>query len=237
MELLETQTLEGFYKYLKGLFDQASKKQSKGVIKLVSKPEFNFIYSQANELLAKKVEHPKMQEIISIIKREREFNKNLKMIIFTQFRETAGNISRRINEIEGVKSKVFIGQAKKDSLGGLNQKQQKKIIEEFSEGKINVLCATCIAEEGLDIPEVNIVVFYEPIPSAIRTIQRAGRTARLMKGKLIILITKKTRDEAFFYVAKSREKKMKTAIESIKEDLSKEGPIKTIKTEVQKKLE
>ncbi len=30
---------------------------------------------------------------------------------------------------------------------------------------------------------------------------------------------------------------MKTAIESIKEDLSKEGPIKTIKTEVQKKLE
>ena len=237
LELLETQTLEGFYKYLKGLFDQASKKQSKGVIKLVSKPEFNFIYSQANELLAKKVEHPKMQEIINIIKREREHNKNLKMIIFTQFRETAGNISRRINEIEGVKSKVFIGQSKKDSLGGLNQKQQKKIIEEFSEGKINVLCATCIAEEGLDIPEVNIVVFYEPIPSAIRTIQRAGRTARLMKGKLIILITKKTRDEAFFYVAKSREKKMKTAIESIKEDLSKEGPIKTIKTEVQKKLE
>ena len=85
--------------------------------------------------------------------------------------------------------------------------------------------------------KINIVVFYDPIPSAIRTIQRAGRTARLMKGKLIILITKKTRDEAFFYVAKSREKKMKTAIESIKEDLSKEGPIKTIKTEVQKKLE
>jgi len=125
---------------------------------------------------------------------------------------------------------VFIGQAKKEG-EGLNQKQQKKIIEEFSEGKINVLCATCIADEGLDIPEVNVVVFYEPVPSAIRTIQRAGRTARLMKGKLIMLITKKTRDEAFFYVSKSREKKMKTAIESIKDDLSNE-----FKTEIQKRL-
>ena len=87
----------------------------------------------------------------------------------------------------------------------------------------------------MDIPEVNVVIFYEPIPSAIRTIQRAGRTARLMKGKLIMLITKKTRDEAFFYVSKSREKKMKTAIESIKEDFA-NGRNK-FKIEVQKKLE
>jgi ERCC4-related helicase len=97
-----------------------------------------------------------------------------------------------------------------------------------------VICATCIAEEGLDIPEVNIVVFYEPVPSAIRMIQRAGRTARLMKGKLIMLITKKTRDEAFFYVSRSREKKMKTAIESIKDDFANEDKTKL---EVQKKLE
>lgn len=231
LELLETQTLEGFYKYLKGLFEQAAKKQSKGVVKLVAKPEFNFVFSQANELLVKKKEHPKIHELIEIIKKEMEENPRMKMIVFTQFRETASNISKKMNEINGVKSKIFIGQAKKDG-ESLNQKQQKKIIEEFSEGQINVLCATCIAEEGLDIPEVNVVVFYEPIPSAIRTIQRAGRTARLMKGKLIMLITKKTRDESFFYVAKSREKKMKTAIESIKEDLS-----KGFKIEVQKKLE
>ncbi|MCX6750223.1 MAG: helicase-related protein, partial [Candidatus Pacearchaeota archaeon] len=235
LELLETQTLEGFYKYLKRLFEQASKKQSRGVIKLVSKPEFNFVFSQANELLLKKREHPKMNELINIIQREKEENKNMKMIIFTQFRETASNISKKINEIEGMKSKIFIGQAKKDSSRGLNQKQQKKIIEEFSEGKINILCATCIAEEGLDIPEVNLVVFYEPIPSAIRTIQRAGRTARLMKGKLIMLITKKTRDEAFFYVSKSREKKMKTAIESIKDDLNNGN--NGFKIDIQKKLQ
>jgi Fanconi anemia group M protein len=231
LELLETQTLEGFNKYMKGLYEQAAKKQSKGVVKLVSKPEFNFVFMQSEELLSKKVEHPKMQKLLDIITEEKEKNSKLKMIVFTQFRETASNISKRINELEGISAKVFIGQAKKDG-EGMNQKQQKRIIDEFSRGEIDVLCATCIAEEGLDIPEVNIVVFYEPVPSAIRAIQRAGRTARLMKGKLIMLITKKTRDEAFFYVSKSREKKMKIAIESIKDDMN-----NGIKFETQKKLD
>jgi ERCC4-related helicase len=233
LELLETQTLEGFNKYMRSLFEQASKKQSKGVIKLVSKPEFNFVFMQSNELLSKKLEHPKMQKLLDIVVDEKEKNNKMKMIIFTQFRETAANISKRINELGGITSKVFIGQAKKgEGNDGMNQKQQKRIIDEFSRGEIDIICATCIAEEGLDIPEVNIVVFYEPVPSAIRMIQRAGRTARLMKGKLIMLITKKTRDEAFFYVSRSREKKMKAAIESIKDDLN-----NGIKYETQKKLE
>jgi len=218
LELLETQTLDGFNKYLKNLLEQASKKQSKGVVKLVSKPEFNFVFVQSNELLFKKREHPKVQKLLDIIINEKQKNEKMKMIVFTQFRETASNISKKINEIDGIKSKIFIGQAKKEG-EGLNQKQQKKIIEEFSEGKIDILCATCIAEEGLDIPEVNIVVFYEPIPSAIRAIQRTGRTARLMEGKLIMLITKKTRDEAFFYVSKSREKKMHKTIEIIRDEM------------------
>lgn len=228
LELLETQTLFGFNKYLKDLFHQASKKQSKGVVKLVVKPEFNFIYMQSNELLAKKKEHPKLNELEGIIKKEQFKNKNSKIIVFTQYRSTAIIISKKLNELNGINAKIFVGQAKKEG-SGLNQKEQKKIIQEFSEGKINVLCATCIAEEGLDIPEVNAVVFYEAIPSAIRTIQRAGRTARSMEGKLIMLITKGTMDETFFYVSKNREKKMYSAIEEIKKNLNK-------KTEVQKRI-
>jgi len=219
LELLETQTLASFNTYLKKLFDEAAKRKSKGVVKLVAKPEFNFLFMSSNELLAKNHEHPKLKELIEIIKQEKINNENLRIIVFTQFRETATNMAKRINELEGVVAKVFVGQAKKTG-SGLSQKQQKKIIEEFSEGKINILCATCIAEEGLDIPEVNAVIFYEPVPSAIRTIQRTGRTARLEKGKLIILITKKTRDETFFYVSKNREKKMHSAINQIKDDLA-----------------
>ena len=51
-------------------------------------------------------------------------------------------------------------------------------------------------------------------------IQRAGRTARLTKGKLIILITKKTKDETFFYVSNAREKSMNKAIENIQKNLN-----------------
>lgn len=237
LELLETQTLSSLKNYLQGLFEQAEKKQSKGVIKLVAKPEFNYIYTATLELLSKGIEHPKVKEIKEIVRKEISAKEKSKIIIFTQFRDTSTILSKSLNEISGVNSKVFVGQAKKsnsEGKTGMNQKEQKKIIEEFSEGKINVLCATCIAEEGLDIPEVNSVIFYESIPSAIRSIQRRGRTARIMPGKLIMLITKGTRDETFYYVSRSREKKMHSAISQIKKELS-EGTLYN-KKEVQEKL-
>ncbi len=92
-----------------------------------------------------------------------------------------------------------------------------------------MLCATSIGEEGLDIPEVNAVVFYEPIPSAIRKIQRAGRTARLKPGKLIVLITRKTRDEAYHWAAYHKEKKMYSTLNDIKDKIGKKKKQKTIK--------
>jgi len=224
LELLETQTLASFNEYLKELFKQAVNKKSKGIVKLVSNPEFSSVYIKSNELLAKGIEHPKVEELIKIIEIERFKNEKIKVIIFTQFRDTASIISKKLNQIEGINSKVFVGQAKKISSKGestgLNQKEQKKIIQDFSAGEINVLCATSIAEEGLDIPEVNIVIFYESVPSAIRKIQRGGRTARLMAGKLIMLITRSTRDESFYYVANAREKKMHKSIQDIKDDFS-----------------
>lgn len=229
LELLETQTLTSFNKYLKKLFLEASNKKSKGVIKLVANQEFNFSYMQSNELLAKNKEHPKLEELTNIIKNEQKNNPDLKIIVFTQFRDTASSISKNLNKIKNIKAKVFVGQAKKEGIG-LSQKEQKKMIQEFSSGKTNILCATCIAEEGLDIPEVNAVIFYEPIPSAIRAIQRAGRTARLQEGKLIILITKDTRDENYYYICRAREKSMHKAIDSVKKELQ------NGKLEFQKKL-
>lgn len=222
LELLETQTVYGFNKYLRELYSQAAKKQNRGVVKLVAKPEFNLALVSSEELLTEGYEHPKVQALRSIVEKEFHENDKMKVIVFSQFRETARILCKELNTIQGINAKVFVGQAKKaskDGISGLSQKEQKKIIEEFSERKINVICATSIGEEGLDIPEVNIVVFYEPVPSAIRAIQRAGRTARLMKGKIVMLITRKTRDEAYFYTSKAKERKMHTAISSIKESL------------------
>ncbi len=224
IELLETQTLAGLSEYLKNLEKQAAEKKSKGVQSLVNSMEFKAAMISLEKLKEKGIEHPKVEELKTLLEEEFKDNKNSKIIIFTQYRETANTISKKLNEIPEIKSKIFVGQAKKkhsssNTSSGLSQKEQKEMIEDFKSGKINVLCATSIAEEGLDIPEVNAVYFYEPIPSEIRRIQRAGRTARLSNGKLAILITKGTRDETFHYVSIAREKKMHKTIETVKTNL------------------
>ena len=242
LELLETQTLSSVYEYFHDLFQQAKENKSKAVINLIKQPEFNQAFILLNELISKKIEHPKLIKIKDIIHEKIKENPKNKAIIFTQYRSTAVKICREMNTIQGINASVFVGQAisklKSGEEIGLNQKEQGKMISDFKEGKINVLCATSIGEEGLDIPEVNAVIFYEPIPSAIRKIQRTGRTARLMKGNLTIMITRDTRDEAYYYVAISREKKMYSAIQSVKDSLDLNNSIEKVITEdkEQKKL-
>ena len=220
LELLETQTLSSLKEYIESLFDSARKKESQGVIQLVNMSEFNEAYIKLVELIARNIEHPKLNKLKEIIANEIK-DKN-KAIVFAQFRDSVVKICKELNLIKGINARVFVGQAKKgegDKATGLNQKEQQGLIKEFSLGKVNVLVSTSIGEEGLDIPEVNLVVFYEPIPSAIRKIQRAGRVARLTKGKLIILITRGTRDEAYYWAAFQKEKKMHKAINGLKEEL------------------
>ncbi|MBT4135370.1 DEAD/DEAH box helicase [archaeon] len=234
IELLETQTLYSSQQYVKSIFEQAKQNKSKAVQRIIKDPDFNLAYIKLNELIAKNLEHPKIFELISLIQDSIKENPKNKTIVFTQYRDTVTKIIQELNKIQGINAKSFVGQAKKQGTG-LSQKEQQQIMNEFREGEINIIVATSIAEEGLDIPEVNSVIFYEPIPSAIRRIQRAGRTARLMKGKLIILITTDTLDEIFYYTSISKEKRMHKAIESIKKDLD-EGKSMKPKKSPQKTL-
>ena len=217
IELLETQTISSFTSYLKDLFTQASQKKSRGVQKLTSDPLFTKAYSLA---LSLSEEHPKLNRLKKIIDEQFEKNPASKIIVFAQFRETVLKIHEILSKNKKVRPKIFVGQAikkhGKEKTTGLKQKEQKQIVQDFREGKINVLIATSIAEEGLDIPEVSEVIFYEPVPSAIRKIQRAGRTARLSPGALKILITKNTRDQAYHYSAYHKEKRMMKSIDEIK---------------------
>ena len=222
LELLETQTLSSLNEYFNKMIKDANEQKSKAVQTLVKLPEFNAARISLQQLLAKNIEHPKLEKIKELVQQEFKNNENSKIIVFAHYRETGATISKIINQIPGVIASVFIGQAKKLSKGistGLNQKEQKAILDKFREGKINVIVATSVGEEGLDIMEVKKVIFYEPIPSAIRRIQRMGRTARLQPGEVIILVTTDTRDQIHHYVSTAREKKMYKTIEQIKQDL------------------
>ncbi|MGD2072617.1 MAG: DEAD/DEAH box helicase family protein [Candidatus Thorarchaeota archaeon] len=233
IELLETQTLSSFENYLENLKDQARLEKSKAVQRIVKQPEFNLAYLKTRRLITKEEEHPKLVKLTKLVEEEISKDPRIKMIVFAQFRDTVTKISKELNKIPEVNARVFVGQAikKGKEKTGLSQKEQKAVIHEFSLGKINILCSTSIGEEGLDIPEVNAVVFYEPIPSAIRQIQRRGRTARLQKGKLVVLITKGTRDEAYHWAAFHKEKKMHRILDNLKDEME-----NNINTDTQKRL-
>ena len=77
-------------------------------------------------------------------------------------------------------------------------------IQNFRDGLFSVLIATRVGEEGLDISEVNHVIFYDNVPSSIRYIQRRGRTGRKDSGKLIVLIAKDTIDETYYWIGKRK---------------------------------
>ncbi|HDI06480.1 MAG TPA: hypothetical protein ENF39_00560 [Candidatus Aenigmarchaeota archaeon] len=202
LELLETQGAKQLREYLKKL----EKEKTKASKSLFSDREFNIFNKKVSEL----GEHPKLEKVKEIVKNELE----KKVIIFTQYRITVDEIAKKLREIEDAKVGILIGQR-----FGLSQKHQVRVIRDFEEGIYNCLLATSIGEEGLDIKGVGTAIFYEPVPSEIRSIQRRGRVARLIKGKIYILITKGTRDEAYYWTAYHKEKKMKNFL--VRENLEK----------------
>ena len=82
-----------------------------------------------------------------------------------------------------------------------------------------MLVATSVGEEGLDIPATDLVVFYEPVPSEIRSIQRRGRTGRRTVGDVKVLFAKGTRDEWYLYASRAKERSMRSELYEVKRSL------------------
>lgn len=218
LELLETQGLRPLGEYFAKLQGESVTSKVKAVKNLFLDSQFLLAIHLTDELLQQNVKHPKIPKLLELVKEELSHNSLAKMIIFTQFRDSAQDIVREFS-LAGISNQVFVGQAKKKGVG-FSQKQQKEILERFRGGKFTALVATSVAEEGLDIPKVDSVIFYEPVPSAIRAIQRRGRTGRLEKGEVTLLITKGTRDEAYRWSSHHKEKQMYRNLETIRSQFS-----------------
>ena len=218
VELLETQGIKPLQSYFKKMQQDALTSKVKAVQNLMQDELFKSSIHFTEELAKQNVIHPKMLKMKEILQETIGKESTAKVIIFTQFRDSAEEIVKNVNELN-IKNHIFVGQAKKNGLG-FSQKQQKEILEKFSVGEFNVLIATSVAEEGLDIPKVDKVIFYEPIPSAIRSIQRRGRTGRLEEGEVTILMTKDTRDEIYRWSAHHKEKRMYRNLEQLKKEFS-----------------
>jgi Fanconi anemia group M protein len=212
IELLETQGITPLYKYF---LDLEKNKKSAATRNVLNDAKIINAIKETKELFIKGVEHPKLEKLIEIVKEEIKRKPNIKIIIFANYRSSVEKITK-ILEASNIQAREFIGQAVKDGKG-LKQKEQIEILNEFKYELFNVLVATAVGEEGLDIEEVNLVIFYEAIPSEIRNIQRRGRTGRTKAGRVIFLITKGTRDEGYYWSAFHKERKMKKILYNMKE--------------------
>ncbi|XP_032493946.1 interferon-induced helicase C domain-containing protein 1 [Phocoena sinus] len=101
-------------------------------------------------------------------------------IIFTKTRQSAYALSQWITENEkfaevGVKAHHLIGAGHSSEFKPMTQNEQKEVISKFRTGKINLLIATTVAEEGLDIKECNIVIRYGLVTNEIAMVQSRGR--------------------------------------------------------------
>ncbi|MBI5388968.1 DEAD/DEAH box helicase [Candidatus Woesearchaeota archaeon] len=216
IELIETQGIHSLHAYMEKLMEESRTSKVKAVQNLVMDLHFRSAYTQTKNMFAAEVDHPKLTALKKVL--QENLTDDSKIIIFTQYRDSGAKIMEQIGEIPGVKAGLFVGQANKNG-SGLTQKKQLEMMQQFKDGIYNVIVATCVAEEGLDIPQVDAVIFYEPVPSAIRTIQRRGRTGRQEKGKVLMLFTKNTRDEAYRWVAHHKEKRMYRNLADIRSKL------------------
>ena len=219
-ELIETQGVVTFNKYVARL----RKKKTKAAKSLIQDPNFGKAIYLAREAEKHGLEHPKLKKVTDIIKKELGQNgqtklqsdryvkdadqKSSKIMVFTQYRDSLEMIHQKL-EKEGIKSAKFFGQASRDGEKGLTQKEQKEIIKAFKIGEYDVLLSTSVAEEGIDIPSVDLVILYEPVPSEVRMIQRRGRTGRKRSGRVKVLITNGTRDEGYYWASVNKERRMK----------------------------
>lgn len=203
-ELLETQGIGTFLDFFDRMANREEK--SKAVERLLADWRLKELLEKARGTEA---EHPKLEKLIELVgaRPDKTF------IVFVQYRDQIKRVVEALAKVEGIRPVRFVG--KKE---GVSQKEQKETIERFRANEYNVLVATQIGEEGLDIPSVDCVIFYEPIPSEIRSIQRRGRAGRTRAGEVVILITRGTRDEAYYWVAKKKEKRMKRVIGKIQRE-------------------
>ena len=171
-------------------------KKGAGVSELFeADPNFTSAIQLAERTQARGIEHPKVAKLTELLR-----DIPGKVLVFTSYRDSVDMISAELAKM-GIQSGILIGKAGQT---GLKQKEQIETVRRFRDGEFRVMVATRVGEEGLDIAEVNHVIFYDNVPSSIRYVQRRGRTGRKDAGRLIVLIAKGTIDEAYYWIGKRK---------------------------------
>ena len=210
LERLETQGVEPFVQYVERVASKA--KPGRGDKAFVKLPALQGALAEARAILATahSSSHPKVEALVELLREEfgRPRDRPPRILVFAQFRDTIQGIRAALDG-QGWGTGRFVGQSTRDADDpGMSQGEQSSVLREFRDGRFPVLVASSVAEEGLDVPDVDLVVFFESVPSEIRAIQRRGRTGRSSLGRVVLLLTRDTRDVGYQKAEQRREAAM-----------------------------
>ncbi len=210
---VETQSVESFRRYMERQKEAArSSGASKADQRMVSEPKVREAVRKAESYDDL---HPKFRRTRMLLAQTLGIEGGERVIVFTESRDTAETL---VDFLGGhFQTQKFVGQSDTEGSEGMTQTEQQETLDRFRAGEFEVLVSTSVAEEGLDVPEVDRVLFYEPVPTAIRSIQRKGRTGRQTEGAVTVLLAEDTRDEAYFWKARRDEKEMEQQLRGLKD--------------------
>ncbi|MFX1560954.1 MAG: ERCC4 domain-containing protein, partial [Promethearchaeota archaeon] len=219
LEFVGTQGLMPTHRYIQGVYEEIrNKKSSKGVKDLVSRAEFKQFERLLEALIENGHRHPKADAILEIVSEQLSVDLDSRILIFTRFRDTSVEVCETLEQLEDARVSRFVGQSSRRSDKGFSQKKQVEILNGFRNNEFNVLVATQVGEEGLDIPECNLVVFYDCVPSVVPYIQRRGRTGRRFPGRVVIFVAKGTHDEFYHWSVINKLKKIPSALKEAEKE-------------------
>ena len=227
LERLETQGVRPFVQYVERVAEK--EKPSRGDKAFLALPEVVATRRDAEEYLrsGRAASHPKLDALARIVEEQiqRPSARPPRILVFAQYRDTIQGIQTLL-ESHGHTVGRFVGQATRDPGDkGMNQTEQGRILEAFRAGQFPILVASSVAEEGLDVPDVDLVVFFESVPSEIRAIQRRGRTGRSSLGRVVVLLTRDTREVQYQAAEVRRERAMKRIVRRMSQQARARGAL------------
>lgn len=133
---------------------------------------------------------PKVAELHLYLKEYFERPSNHRCIVFVEQRNTARLLEKIMSFTGGphLRTGVLIGSGsdRVDALQASFRDQVMTVIK-FRKGELNCLFATSVAEEGLDIPDCNLIVRFDPVKTMIQYVQSRGR-ARHKHSKMVHML-------------------------------------------------
>nr|XP_045015921.1 antiviral innate immune response receptor RIG-I isoform X2 [Jaculus jaculus] len=135
-------------------------------------------------------ENPKLRDLYLILQEEYHLNPDTKTILFVKTRALVDALKKWIEEnsaLSFLKPGILTGRGRTKQVTGMTLPAQKCVLEAFrASSDNNILIATSVADEGIDIAECNLVILYEYVGNVIKMIQTRGR-GRAKDSKCFLL--------------------------------------------------